>query len=292
MLDAAFDVQFGGYYVGDTGWNVQIRSPRPYFKIYHQRLGELELSFANGQTYHLAADRVALLSAFDLRAQRASSVMEHCWMHFLPASPRLTHRICSISPFFDWPDSEFPEILELDSLFRRGVFVDTVDERQRSASQTESFRHSTQSFLSALANPSQAMRLHALVLHVLARALETAPTPEDSATLDSIRRLAPVLDFIDGRYTENPSLEEMANCAHLAPNYFHRLFRQAMGMTPYRYLLSRRMTLARLLLLATDLEIKEIAGRCGYQDEFHFSRTFRKHFGRPPTQVRREEARP
>ena len=60
-----------------------------------------------------------------------------------------------------------------------------------------------------------------------------------------------------------------------------------MGMAPGRYLQDLRLRKARSRLLSGDLAIKSVAAEVGYPDEFHFSRLFRKRFGRSPSEHRR-----
>ena len=56
-----------------------------------------------------------------------------------------------------------------------------------------------------------------------------------------------------------------------------------------RYLLNLRIRRAKELLWNEELEITEIAGMCGFQDENYFSRIFREETGRSPSQWRKEE---
>jgi transcriptional regulator GlxA family with amidase domain len=64
------------------------------------------------------------------------------------------------------------------------------------------------------------------------------------------------------------------------------LFREHTGQTPMQYLRRVRIERARLMLGNVDLSIKEIAGRCGFDDPYHFSRVFHQVDGLPPTLYR------
>ena len=66
-----------------------------------------------------------------------------------------------------------------------------------------------------------------------------------------------------------------------------RLFRHFSGTTPYQFLLRLRLNLAVDLLLGTDLLVKEVAARAGFEDPFHFSRVFRRVQGIPPADFQR-----
>jgi AraC family transcriptional regulator, alkane utilization regulator len=59
-------------------------------------------------------------------------------------------------------------------------------------------------------------------------------------------------------------------------------FRQAMGVSPKRYLTEWRLQLAADLLYESTLSLADLAGRVGYESEAAFSRAFKRHLGAPP----------
>lgn len=67
-----------------------------------------------------------------------------------------------------------------------------------------------------------------------------------------------------------------------------RLFRREFGCTPGRYLLNCRLEEAQALLLCTDLPIKEVAARCGFNSARTFTRFIRRTFDQSPLEVRRK----
>ncbi len=97
----------------------------------------------------------------------------------------------------------------------------------------------------------------------------------------------PAIVFMDRHLAENPSLAEIAKIVHLAPNYFHRKFTATFHVTPFNYMLTRRLNLGRQLLLSTNLTLDRIAQRCGFSSAFHFSKIFKKHRGISPSHLRR-----
>jgi len=78
-----------------------------------------------------------------------------------------------------------------------------------------------------------------------------------------------------------------------AEAHFARSFKEAFGLPPHRYLLTRRIERATALLLDTDLSITEIAFRTGWSSLGTFGRTFRDVTGDSPRAVRaRQQAEP
>jgi len=71
----------------------------------------------------------------------------------------------------------------------------------------------------------------------------------------------------------------------LSEDYLRRLFKLETGKSPHEYLLDIRIDRAcELLITEGDSSIKEIAGDCGFVDPLHFSRTFKRKTGTPPSE--------
>lgn len=87
------------------------------------------------------------------------------------------------------------------------------------------------------------------------------------------------------------SVEEMADAAGMSKFHFIREFKRAVGVTPWRYVLGRRVSRAKELLASTDLAVKQIAYRLGYDDANYFSRLFRQETGVSASEYRQTLAR-
>ncbi len=96
------------------------------------------------------------------------------------------------------------------------------------------------------------------------------------------RRLARVLDYMGTHVAEPLTLDELAGEAGVSKFHFCRLFRAATGLTPHAALVDLRLKEAKRLLLHTDLNVKEVASRCGFEHASHFATTFRRRFGSSP----------
>jgi len=82
------------------------------------------------------------------------------------------------------------------------------------------------------------------------------------------------------------TLPELARELHIDPSYLVRLFRQATGSPPMKFLSQERAHKAAQLLLASDLSIGEIGTEVGWPEPKHFARCFRSHFGESATAFR------
>jgi AraC family transcriptional regulator len=101
------------------------------------------------------------------------------------------------------------------------------------------------------------------------------------------RRLARVLACIDARLDHDLTLEELAREACLSPFHFARSFKAAMGASPHRYLLQRRLDRAKALLRAGALSTTEVALACGFSSPAHFASSFKRTTGVTPSHFRR-----
>ncbi|HEX3142015.1 MAG TPA: helix-turn-helix transcriptional regulator, partial [Rhizobacter sp.] len=78
----------------------------------------------------------------------------------------------------------------------------------------------------------------------------------------------------------------LAEVSHVSQAHFSREFKEAFGVPPHRYLLTRRIERATALLRDTDLPITEIAFQTGWESLGTFGRTFRDVTGDSPSAVR------
>ncbi len=82
------------------------------------------------------------------------------------------------------------------------------------------------------------------------------------------------------------SMADVAEQFSMSQRTLNRRFREATGMTPVNWLLRLRIESARDLLANSNLEVSDIAQRCGFQDPGYFNRVFRKQMDTTPGQYR------
>jgi AraC-like DNA-binding protein len=120
-------------------------------------------------------------------------------------------------------------------------------------------------------------------------AMHDGPAEQDPRLL---RRLLRAKDRMDAASHEEWPVGRLARVSGVSQAHFARSFKQAFGVPPHRYLLTRRIERATALLRDTDLSITEIAFRTGWGSLGTFGRTFRDITGESPGAVRiRERAR-
>lgn len=92
--------------------------------------------------------------------------------------------------------------------------------------------------------------------------------------------------YIEGKYTEDLSLEEVADFVHLNPHYFSKIFKQQVGTTFIDFVTGLRIDKAKALMTSGHLSLKEVCFEVGYNDPNYFSRVFKKVTGVTPSEYR------
>jgi transcriptional regulator GlxA family with amidase domain len=101
-----------------------------------------------------------------------------------------------------------------------------------------------------------------------------------------LRRLLRAKDRIDAASHEAWPVHRLARVSGVSQAHFARSFKEAFGVPPHRYLLTRRVERAMALLRDTDLSITQIAFEVGWESLGTFGRTFRDVTGETPSAVR------
>ncbi len=103
--------------------------------------------------------------------------------------------------------------------------------------------------------------------------------------------VAQAVDYIRHNYSYPLRVEDLAARTGLDRTYLYKLFIKHTGQSPQQYLIGQRLTAAARLLQDTKLTSAEIACSCGFRDAPSFCRSFRKHYGKSPTEYRKDALR-
>jgi len=96
-----------------------------------------------------------------------------------------------------------------------------------------------------------------------------------------------VREFIEENLDRNVSLADIAKVASISVFHLIRQFNETFGCPPYVYLTNRRLERARKLIEAGDTALKEVAASCGFSDQSHMTRLFRRTFKLTPGEYRK-----
>lgn len=114
-----------------------------------------------------------------------------------------------------------------------------------------------------------------------------ASSPSQDPAL--LRRLLRAKDSMDRASEEEWPVERLASVSGVSEAHFARSFKDAFGIPPHRYLLTRRIERAKALLRDTDQPIIDIAFQTGWSSLGTFGRVFRDITGQSPSELRARE---
>ncbi len=98
-----------------------------------------------------------------------------------------------------------------------------------------------------------------------------------------------VVEYLRKHYTEDFSIQSLADQFHVNPTYMTRVVKKSIGKTPTKCIVDLRIQQAKSLIRSLpNLEIKEIAYKVGYQDQGYFSRIFKKLTGLNPSEFKEQ----
>jgi AraC family transcriptional regulator len=101
-------------------------------------------------------------------------------------------------------------------------------------------------------------------------------------------RLQGVLEWIGENLSNELSNAELAERAGVSESHFRRIFQEAMGMTPHRYVLRLRLERVHELLTRTSFSIARVAAQCGFNSQSHMTSCFSSAYGITPARARQQ----
>lgn len=121
------------------------------------------------------------------------------------------------------------------------------------------------------------------------RVIPLSPVGEEQ-TDEKALRIQSVCDFIFENYHQDIKLDEVAEQAYFTPPAFCRYFKKHTGKTFVRFLNELRVSEACKILINTkdEIQISEIAYKCGFNSVTNFNRVFKSVMGSTPSNYRKK----
>jgi AraC family transcriptional regulator len=115
-------------------------------------------------------------------------------------------------------------------------------------------------------------------------------SPPGGARVRIFRPGAPAeraIEYIDANLGSTLRVDEIAKFVGLSASHFSRAFKVSRGLSPVTYISLMRVDRAKCMIRATRKTLCQIAGDCGFADQSHLSRSFRRWVGASPAAWRR-----
>ena len=93
-------------------------------------------------------------------------------------------------------------------------------------------------------------------------------------------------EYLNIHISSKFKLEDLCSHISMSESQTIRIFKEAYGITPYAYVLDKKIKLAKDMLINTNLPIKQIAYKLSFADEYYFSNIFKNKVGVSPRKYR------
>ncbi|MFA6816681.1 MAG: helix-turn-helix transcriptional regulator [Lentisphaeria bacterium] len=132
------------------------------------------------------------------------------------------------------------------------------------------------------------LKLHEILLYIINNNINIKEYDKLKVQKNSFKRILPAIMLAKESSDKAITLDDAAKVCFLGKSRFHALFKTATGTTFNKFYTKIRISNASIKLLKTDFSIKEIAEDCGFYDESHFCKIFRKIFHCSPKEFRKQ----
>lgn len=250
---AAFDMKMGEEWAGSEFVN-------HYNRLYYVKSGNGVLQFKDRQI-QIQAGYAYLIPPYQLVSHHCKGEIDFTWVHF---------------------QASVDTGLDLFMLYGEALGIDCKE-----------LPHIQEEFLK-LADLSQHQNVSAkftrtqLLLSLLNPFIKEFEKSQQGLHSFRHQALLPALTMINENVINTPDVKEMAESANISPEHFSRKFKAAFNISPKRYILQKRIALAKQKLLVANANIDQVAEQCGFCDIFYFSRVFKHEVGITPSAFRKE----
>ena len=105
---------------------------------------------------------------------------------------------------------------------------------------------------------------------------------EQNSCRDKWEYVERVIAYMGDHLKESLTLRQLAREAGLSESYLNVVFKECIRRAPMDYYINMKMDQACRLLCTTDLRVCQVAGQLGYDNQYYFSRAFKKVMGLSP----------
>lgn len=247
-----------GHFLYEKGYSLSRESYDSFLLLYIEK-GQLTLHYK--ETVHTAhAGDFILLNCYQPHSYSTLEGCEAMWCHFdgISATAHCKNIETSLGPVFCLADS-YPILHKLHTLYQ-------------SFSQGKLLQEA----------------LMSKYLYDILTQLHLS-SPAKSPASDKRVMSTDVISYIQEHFSQDITVEELADIAGLSLYHFIRSFKQETGFTPHDYLIDTRINTAKYLLKNTSLSVKDICFHCGFSSESVFCNAFKRELGITPTQYRNQD---
>ncbi len=105
-----------------------------------------------------------------------------------------------------------------------------------------------------------------------------------------LNSLKSIISYIENNLEKKILLSDLSKMANLSPNHFHKVFTNALGITPNEFITRCKLDKAKNLLTRSSLSVSEISEKCGFENAPYFSYLFKKNTSFSPLEFRKKHS--
>lgn len=267
-----------GYSSHNGDWNYE-KINSPFTRLYYVTKGEAEI-IINGRTQALIPHHMYIIPAFIEHTDRNTGIFEHYYLHICEDAMAGRGLLDTFDFQTEIPATDFDELI-FKKLYSANTDFSLQDKNpavyDNSPSLIDSMKKNHEF------SPSERLETMGSIYLLLARFIRSAH-PRFHI---SDPRISKAQKLISEKSEIIFSVEELAAEACMSKDYFIKIFRQELGVTPVQFIINDKLMKAKLMLASTNLTIKEIAYSLGYSDTSYFIRLFKKRHKLSPLQYRK-----
>lgn len=233
----------------------------PYYVIECVTKGQLNIEI-DGKTYLLNAGSICGIAPWKICSYKGAgnSLIEHYYIVFT--------------------GTKAAELLKRSTLAEKGVI--TVPVISESINLVETI------YRRGIEEEQYSQEICCSYLKVLLLELSVRLPDVNKNILPSMETYRACKSYIDGNFSNIISVVDISNACNINVKYMARLFKKYSGLSPSEYIMRLKLNKASVLLVTTDMSVKQIAFSVGFADPYHFSRNFKNAYGNSPKSYKKK----
>ncbi|MEY8355478.1 AraC family transcriptional regulator [Lachnospiraceae bacterium 54-53] len=180
---------------------------------------------------------------------------------------------------FDLEEEDLPFLTDLEIPFHTPVFLSYAGQLSEYIRLIVLEKHSAKHYRKQILDSLMRTLLYSLASQIHARP-EKGASHKYYSVMNDLR--ISILNAPHRKWT----VEGMSDSVHMSSSYFQHLYKELFGTSCMQDVISARLKNACFYLRTTEMSIQSLAGFCGYDNEFHFMRQFKKYTRMTPSQYR------
>lgn len=259
-MESIFNISQFGYYISKMHTNKTVtdkRKTKHYEIELYTKVTDLEKSIVDGNEYKHRNGNILIAKPGSIR--NSVSRFECYCVHFKCRDKKIAEKYLDHLPTILFPGNTDKYIEIFEDITRAMI------------SKFEGYE---------LYTDAKTMELISLIYSCCANFTKSSGQMQYDVNIRS------AMEYMNKNLKKHLTLSDIATEAGFSPSYFHGIFKEMTGMSPYKYLLNARINCAKNLLMNSRLPFSKIAEESGFVSQAYFAYVFKKEVGVSPKAYR------